>query len=276
MTAVAWAATTAALSTWLFASSRAAAEARLRRLRPAPIREVRPPFRWPTPRRAAVVVAAAAVATSAMALGPGAVVPTGLAAGECVRRLLRARGQRVADVVRRDVAQWCASAAGELHVGRTPAAAMSAANDAVGPDLRALLAPVAGVAALGGDVSASLRAASECAGAEALRYVGACWHVAADAGAGLATALHRLGNALGAGERVREEVTAQLAAARASARVLAVLPVFGLLLGAAIGAKPVHFLLHRPVGAACAALTVVLDIAGLAWTDRIAARVTLP
>jgi tight adherence protein B len=129
---------------------------------------------------------------------------------------------------------------------------------------------------MSGDVSASLRTAADRPGATALRHVAACWAVAGDAGAGLAAALQRLAAALQATQRLRGEVTAQLAGARASARLLALLPLFGLLLGHAIGAAPTHFLLHSTPGAVCAALTVVLDVIGLAWTDRIAARVAMP
>jgi tight adherence protein B len=51
------------------------------------------------------------------------------------------------------------------------------------------------------------------------------------------------------------------------------LPVLGLGLGVAIGGAPGDFLLHTPAGAICLSLAVVLDIAGLAWMDRIAAGV---
>jgi tight adherence protein B len=139
-----------------------------------------------------------------------------------------------------------------------------------------LIAPVSAVSDLGGDVGSSLRALAERDGARSLRHVAACWSVASATGAGLAHALQRLATGLQATERLHAEVGAQLAAARASARLLAVLPAFGLLLGQAVGAAPLHFLLHTPTGAVCLAMTVVLDVLGLTWTDRIAARVPLP
>jgi tight adherence protein B len=58
--------------------------------------------------------------------------------------------------------------------------------------------------------------------------------------------------------------------------MLAVLPFLGLGLGTAIGADPGQFLLHTTAGAVCAALATGLDVLGLVWLDRIAARVPLP
>jgi tight adherence protein B len=72
---------------------------------------------------------------------------------------------------------------------------------------------------------------------------------------------------------MRRQVDAQLAGARATGRLLAGLPVLGLGLGVAIGGSPGDFLLHTPVGAICLSVAVALDIAGLAWMDRIAAGV---
>ena len=273
-------ATAAALMTgaaiWLYAAPGAAAAARLRRLQPRGATPSRMPLRWPEPRRAAIATGAVAAVVGGLAGGVALVVPAGLATGEAVRRGLVARRDRATAALRRETAEWCAAVAAELRVGRTPVAALEVSTELAGSALTQVLTPVAAVAVLGGDVSASLRTAARHAGAEALRQVAACWAVAGDSGAGLASALQRLGAALQAAERVRAEVVAQLAGARASARLLAVLPVFGLLLGQAVGAQPTHFLLHTPEGAVCAVLTVGLDVLGLVWTDRIAARVPLP
>jgi tight adherence protein B len=232
--------------------------------------------RRPDPRRAGVLVGGCAAMVGGLAIGAAAVVPLGLAVGEVVRRALVAHRHRESSGLRAEVAGWCVAVASELQVGRVPEAALAAASEASAPSLRGLLAPVAAVAALGGDVPASLRACATRPGAEAMRHVAACWAVASDAGAGLATALQRLGSGLRAAERVRGEVTAQLASARASARLLAGLPVFGVVLGGSMGARPLQFLLHTSLGAACAAVAVVLNVIGLWWTDRIAARVPVP
>jgi tight adherence protein B len=47
------------------------------------------------------------------------------------------------------------------------------------------------------------------------------------------------------------------------------LPVFGLALGSALGADPIHTLLTRPIGEVCLLLGCLLEVVGLRWTDRL-------
>src|SRR4051794_31140561 len=269
------AAVSAGAAVWFITGRGAAAAARLRRLSPQPMRHTVIRLPVPSPQRAAVVAGAVVGAAAGVIVGVAAVAPAGIAAAEAARRVLCARRERAAEAVRRDVAGWCVAAATELRIGRTPVDALAAAVEQCGSALAPVVAPVVAVGRLGGDVVAALVAAAAHPGAEALRYVGACWAVAGDTGAGLATALQKLSGGLQARERLRAEVESQLASARATARLLAVLPVFGLLLGQAVGARPTYFLLHTAIGAVCIASTVVLNVLGLVWTDRIAARVAL-
>lgn len=97
----------------------------------------------------------------------------------------------------------------------------------------------------------------------------ACWRVAVDGGAGLATGLERLEATLREDRRRREELRAQLAGAWSTVVVLALLPVAGLGLGAALGADPLRVLLHTPGGLACLAVGASLEAAGLYWACRI-------
>ncbi|MFL6238803.1 MAG: type II secretion system F family protein [Actinomycetes bacterium] len=270
------AAVAAGVALWLTSGPGAAAGARLEGLQPRARGLRARPSGWPPPAKAAAVAAAAGAGGSGLVLGPGAVLAAGLLCGEGVRRVLRARTEREAAALRAQVASWCAAVAGELRVGRTADDALSSAAAESDRALGDVLAPVVAVAHLGGDVAAALSAAADRPGADSLRHVAACWAVASDAGAGLAQALQRLAAGLAATERLRSEVIAQLATARASARVLALLPVVGLLLGQVVGAAPLRFLLHTPAGGTCLTASVLLNVAGLAWTDRIAARVPLP
>ena len=95
-------------------------------------------------------------------------------------------------------------------------------------------------------------------------------------GAGLAAACDRLAESLAADEALRREVAAALAAPRATARLLAGLPLVGLALGAGLGAHPLRFLLGSGLGRACLLAAAVLDVAGLAWTRRLAAGAQPP
>ncbi len=66
-----------------------------------------------------------------------------------------------------------------------------------------------------------------------------------------------------------EEIAAELAAPRTTIAVLAALPLAGLLLGAALGARPLEVLLHTPAGLASLAVGAALEWLGLVWTARI-------
>ncbi|MDX6764950.1 hypothetical protein SIN09_37630, partial [Streptomyces sp. F8] len=130
-------------------------------------------------------------------------------------------------------------------------------------------AGVLAAAAFGGDVPGALRQAAREPGAEGLAGMAACWRVSVDGGAGLAAGLDRLEGALRA-ERDREEsLRAQLAGARSTVLVLALLPLVGLLIGTGLGADPLRVLLHTPMGWGCLLTGGVLEVLGLLWCRRI-------
>ena len=67
----------------------------------------------------------------------------------------------------------------------------------------------------------------------------------------------------------RRAVAVALSGPRASAAVLTGLPVLGLLMGTAMGARPWAFLLESPGGRVLAAAGVLFDVAGVCWMRRI-------
>jgi tight adherence protein B len=69
---------------------------------------------------------------------------------------------------------------------------------------------------------------------------------------------------------VRRQVSAGLAGARATARLLASLPILGLCLGYAVGARPLTFLTGTQVGWLCLAVGLALAGVGLFWVERLA------
>ncbi|MEU8031091.1 type II secretion system F family protein, partial [Streptomyces sp. NPDC049099] len=115
----------------------------------------------------------------------------------------------------------------------------------------------------------ALAAAARQPGAEGLLGLAACWRVAVDQGAGLAQGLDRLDAALRAERDQSADLRAQLAGARATAVLLAVLPALGLLLGTAMGADPLRVLLHTGAGLGCLATGSAFEAAGLWWAVRI-------
>nr|WP_267900712.1 hypothetical protein [Micromonospora craterilacus] len=62
---------------------------------------------------------------------------------------------------------------------------------------------------------------------------------------------------------------AQAAGARATAWLLAALPLGGIGLGYGIGVDPLDVLLHTPIGGGCAIAAVALQVVGLLWAERL-------
>jgi tight adherence protein B len=130
-------------------------------------------------------------------------------------------------------------------------------------------AAVLAAARFGGDVPAALAVAARQPGAEGLSGLSACWRVAVGQGAGLAAGLDRLEGALRAERDQRADLRAQLAGARSTAVMLAGLPVLGLALGTALGADPLHVLLHTGAGLGCLLVGGLLEGLGMWWAMRI-------
>ncbi|MBN0048732.1 type II secretion system F family protein [Streptomyces actuosus] len=178
----------------------------------------------------------------------------------------QARERRTAAVI-----ALCAALAGEVRAGRQPGEALlHAARDSRG--LGEARAAVLAAARFGGDVPTALAQAARQPGAGGLLGIAACWRVAVDQGAGLAAGLDRLESALRAERDQRADLRAQLAGPRATALLLAGLPVVGILLGLALGADPLHVLFHTPAGLGCLLTGALLEGTGLWWALRIVRR----
>ncbi|BCL22015.1 membrane protein [Streptomyces tuirus] len=192
------------------------------------------------------------------------------AAGVPLLRRARQAGEARRDRERRAdaVIALCGALAGEVRAGRQPGEGLlRAARDCGG--LADAQATVLAAARFGGDVPDALATAARQPGAEGLKGLAACWRVAVDQGAGLAAGLDRLAAALRAERDQRSDLRAQLAGARATAVMLAGLPALGLLIGTALGADPLHVLLHTGAGLGCLAAGGALEGAGLWWVQRI-------
>ncbi|OIJ69708.1 type II secretion system F family protein [Streptomyces mangrovisoli] len=213
----------------------------------------------------------APVAGLVLALISASPIPAaaGAAGVPLLRRVRRAGAARRESERRGDaVIALCGALAGEVRAGRQPGEALlGAARDSGG--LGDAQAAVLAAARFGGDVPGALAAAAGQAGAGGLLGLAACWRVAVDRGAGLAAGLDRLEGALRAERDRRADLRAQLAGARTTAVMLAGLPVLGVLLGTALGADPLHVLLHTGPGLGCLLTGGVLEAAGLGWALRI-------
>jgi tight adherence protein B len=201
---------------------------------------------------------------------PQVVPPALLAAGALVaaggRRLHHARRrQREAAATAGLVLEACELLAAEVGSGQPPDAALDHAARVWLP-----LGHAAEAACLGGDVPAALRSLAARPGAGQLRLVAAAWEVVHRSGGGLADALARVSVALRADRATLQVVEGELASARATARLVAALPAFALLLSAGAGGGAWSFLTGTPPGWACLLGGLALGLAGLAWIERIA------
>lgn len=124
----------------------------------------------------------------------------------------------------------------------------------------------------GGDVVAALRQDARDMREPLLEGLAACWSVSEGTGAGLASSVERLVEGARAAADVRVQLEAHLAAPRATARLLASLPLLGLLLGVSLGGDPLSWLLGTAVGRVCVIAGIALTLLGLWWTGRIADR----
>jgi tight adherence protein B len=211
---------------------------------------------------AAVVALGVGFSLGISTLATIVVITAALAAA--ITQRTKSRRSTQATQKRAQIIEACDLLAADLTAGRPPQEALEGAAEAC-PDLR----PAAAAARLGGDVPAVLHLAAESPGAEPLKPLAAAWQVADHSGAALAAIITSLTTSLRADESLSRQRTTNLAGAKSTARLLAVLPLFATLLGYALGANPVAFLTTTLPGTACLLTGTVLSLTGLAWTNHL-------
>jgi tight adherence protein B len=229
------------------------------------------------PRPGAAVAVAAPAAATFPVFGALVSVACGLATFTAINRWqARSRRRRSASAMT-SLAEALLCLVGELQAGAHPAlAAESTAADARSPG-REVMTTIAATERLGGDVGKALdRAGTERPELAAeLRELASAWQLAARHGLPLAEVLAAVHRDLAHRLRFAGQVHAKMAGPRSSALVLAALPLVGVLLGEAMGARPVHVLLHTGLGSAMLLLGVGLTCAGIGLTARLTSGVTL-
>jgi tight adherence protein B len=225
-------------------------------------------------------VVVVAVPSTSSQVAVVAVVAAGLFALKLRRR---ARQRMEAAAFRAEVARVIRSASAELRAGVDPVAALRAATG--GTSLHWGHLPLAGEKRAWGidvsppwfgvhvadaaDVRTALQSAASTPGGESLADVAAAWHLADQAGAPLAVILDRMAGATQAEVELGREVAGEAEPARATARLMACLPIFGLGLGLLLGVNPVAVLLGSGLGVACLAGGLALACCGVWWIERI-------
>ncbi|MFI6821469.1 type II secretion system F family protein [Micromonospora sp. NPDC050187] len=234
--------------------------------------------RWATLRRRGVFLAAGAgAAGGGLLAGPAAAVVAAAYAALGVRALLRRRAIRSAERLRRHRLDQLGALAADLRAGLPVPTTLTDehALPAAGPSVPATAAGDPAVP--GGTDPADQRQLSTADAAGPVgpdridRLTRAATRLADRTGAPLAELVERVEADTRAMDRGLAAAAAQAAGARATAWLLAALPLGGIALGYGIGVDPVRVLLHTPVGAGCAVAATVLQVVGLLWAERLGA-----
>lgn len=218
-------------------------------------------------------VAASAVG-AAVVFGPGSAGATAVLVTTLTVRSKNRRQERRHDDECRKLLEGLEVVIGELRTGAHPSAAAAVAAAEIGGAAGAAFAVSAARARLGGSAADGLRG-RPCAVTTELDRVAAAWEVAERHGLALAELLSAARGDLAGRMRFSERTTAALAGARASAAVLAGLPLLGIALGQLMGAHPLQVLMSRGVGTIVFPLGAGLIGVGLLWADAITRRVSV-
>lgn len=184
-----------------------------------------------------------------------------------VRAVARRRLEQEAAARRQAVVEHAEALLGELRAGLPVTTALERAVGAW-PESR----PAAAAARWGASVPEALRQLGSLPGAETVSRLAAVWQLCAGSGASLAIGVGHVLETARAEQATRHVVAAELASARATARMLGVMPVMVLVAGQGLGAEPWSFLLDTLPGLGCLAAGAGCALAGLWWMDRIAER----
>ncbi|MGV9722606.1 type II secretion system F family protein [Nocardia beijingensis] len=220
------------------------------------------------------VCAGAGVVAVLIVFGAGPFLAAGLIAGTAELRTRRAAGDRRRKAEQGHLLDALEGVIAELRVGAHPsAAAEAAAREGWGESARAFTVGAAR-SRLGGSAAEGLRRPDSPIVVELSRVAGA-WQVAEQHGLALAELLSAARTDLAGRIRFHGRTTAALAGARATAAVLAGLPLLGIALGHMMGAAPLHVLFASSAGTVLLPLGAGLACAGLLWTDAITRKVLL-
>jgi tight adherence protein B len=215
------------------------------------------PFVW-----GGAAAGAGVLASTWLVAGLAGVAAAVLARAEVRRRAALHEEARVSAL-----AEALSALAAELRAGRTLEAAAAAAAGACADEEsgQALVRAVRGPApAVDGAVTGEL--------GDALRRVTAAALLSQRTGCSLAAVLAAVEDDLRARRRQRSDLRSATAGSRASALLLAALPVLALAMGSGIGADPWRVLTTTPTGQVLLVAGVALEAAGLAWTSHLVRR----
>lgn len=220
----------------------------------------------------AIAVVAFTVAAASLPLS--ASIAASILAGTMTWRICRRNRHRNAVRDGRALAGALEVFVGELRIGAHPVRALSAAAaDTAGP-VGAALSTAAARAGLGASVAEGLRGAGMRSPLSSdFDRLALSWQLAVDHGLAVSVLMRAAQTDIVERQRFSARVRASMAGARATAAILAGLPLLGLVLGESVGAAPVAFLCGGGMGGWFLVAGTVLVCCGLIWADHITGRV---
>lgn len=194
-----------------------------------------------------------------------------LACGTALLRHRQAKSRALRDASLEQLLAALEILIAELRVGAHPAAAGAVAADECTGEVRSVFRAAAARARLGGSAATAFARQGSSIEKELAR-IASVWGVADVHGLALAELLGAVRVDMLGRKRFRQRTEAGLAGARASAAVLACLPLLGIGLGQLMGASPVRVLLGGGLGGVLLTVGTGCVALGLLWTDKITAR----
>jgi len=185
------------------------------------------------------------------------------------RAMLRARSRtRAAASSAESMAEALRTLVAELRAGTHPAAAAETAAVDAEPATARVLTTIAGAERLGGDAEPAFPAGAD-SHRPVVEQLLRAWSLARRHGLPLAELLDSVRREVEQGARLTAQSQAMMAGPRASATVLALLPVAGVALGEVMGAGPLLVLAESGTGQVLLVLGSALICAGVAWSARL-------
>ncbi|MDQ3763360.1 MAG: type II secretion system F family protein [Actinomycetota bacterium] len=237
---------------------------------------------WATRRFGRLLVGLAA-GVGALLAGPGGVLAAAMVTGTATARWRAGQDRRAAAAAATGLSDALGMLVAELRAGAHPGDAVRAAADThadrpsnVSPEMPTevvrALSTAAAAARLGGDVPAVLRTAGPAHLRAWLGRLADAWSLADRYGIPLADLLEAVRSDTEQRVRFAADVQARLAGPRATAAVLAGLPLLGLALGHAVGAAPLQVLRETPAGQVLLVAGTGLACIGVLWSARLVSR----
>jgi tight adherence protein B len=222
-----------------------------------------------------LVVLGAAVLGAVLA-GAGGALAGAMAGGTAAFQWRAGHTRRAAAAAATGLVDALAMLVAELRAGAHPADAARAASADGHADVGRALAAAAAAVRLGGDVPSVLRTTGPARLHSPLARLADAWSLADRQGIPLADLLDTVRADTEQRVRFAAEMQARLAGPRATAAVLAGLPLLGLALGHAMGAAPLRVLAGTVAGQLLLVVGSFLACAGVLWSARLAAGVESP